>query len=521
MTENISLGFVIPPSTSSQVSVSAWSDNNNVGVVGKMVYVDQSIDGENYRALGTVTDTLTTNSVMTSGTSLAATANTRNNAFSGSDLKTYEIKIQSVYRQGEEGWKQAGSGFPISPDTRQDVYGLDNNIINEIIQDKADDVVYVGNFRGIENSPAPLVLSGFNTKRGATHSAIIGRSGTGKTGFGQTLLLAQMKNEGHAIIVIDPQGQWSNEVGFLFSLQKAAQNLGREVKVLRVSEDIRLPQSSSLLAHFMEETRLWSALQRMADDNRYALSQEVSKKAISVLKENPNSSPKDILFKAFSDIAKSRAIMGRIYARGGEQGENLRRLFCFLTDQPFINKNEEEEIPTPEDLADASETWDSILNKFTPLINLFMKENLSGGPRVSLHSALSGILKVRGDGEVAPYVILDMSSDTALSSRANYAALTGVTSDTATLLNMRNMLDNQEIKAHIVSTILDEVKHRAEEAFSNDGGLLDTQIVFDEAWRFAPRPGDVTKGSAIKDLTDKLAGFALDTRKYGIGWTYI
>lgn len=522
MTNADSLGFIVTPSSASEIKVAAYKDKNDSSIIGKMVYIDQKVDDKTFRALGTVTDTVTNNSFLSNEATLSATAGTRNTMPSGADLKSYSIKVQAVYSSEDGGvtWKQAGSSLPISPDTRSEVYSLSEVEMNNIIQDQREDVIHVGTFRGLEGVPVPMVLNSFNTKRGATHSAIIGRSGTGKTGFGQTLLFTQMKNQGHAIIVIDPQGQWSNEVGFLFSLQKAAKNLGREVKVLRVSEDLKLPLNPTLLAHFMEETRLWNSLQRMGEENRFSLSQEVSKKIVSLLKSDRTLAPKELLVKTFADIANSRSIMGRIYARGGDQSENLRRLFCALSGLPFINKAGEEELFTQEDLDDTQETWDSLVRKFTPLINLFSSSNLSGGSRTSLYRALEGVLKVRGPGEIAPYVILDMSSDVRLNSRANYAASSGADSQDD-LLEMRNLLDNQEIKAHIVSTILDEIKRRAEESFATEGGGLDTQIAFDEAWRYAPKSSDVPKNSAIKELTEKLAGFALDTRKYGIGWTYI
>lgn len=67
--------------------------------------------------------------------------------------------------------------------------------------------------------------------------------------------------------------------------------------------------------------------------------------------------------------------------------------------------------------------------------------------------------------------------------------------------------------------VLDEMKRASETAFATTNtGNLNTQIVFDEAWRFAPE-GKATP--EIEELAKKLEGFALDTRKFGIGWSYI
>lgn len=521
-------GFISSPSTATLVKVAAFLGASSTPVVGRMVYFDQRLDdGMLYRAIGTVTDVSTFNKTFDDALVLSAMARTSQSSLKGTDLKTLTLKIQAVYRATGEGesetWVQAGAGLPTSPNTLDEVRLVNLETLDLMLGDASEDLVYIGEFRNLPGVPLPLVIPDFSTRRGASHTAIIGRSGSGKTDAASKVLFAQMKNESHAIIVVDPQGQWTNEAGFTFSVQKAARALGREVTALRVSEDIRLPLRTSLLSALMDELRLWSALQRMGEENRQIFSDEVAKR-IHATDGAADMDPRALLSKVFGSIASSSAAIGRIYARGGEQGENLKRSLCLLSGVVYYNARGEEELPSPDEETEAEDTWKGLLEKFTPLINLFSRTNLSGEPRRPLHGShgfLSQVLQVRDGSNPAPYVILDMSSDVALSARTAYAKATKTSSDEVFLAQMRQLLDNPEIKALIVSTVLDEVKTRAEAAFAEGQGNLNTQIVFDEAWRYAPRLSSISPRSTIYALSEKLGGFALDTRKYGIGWTYI
>lgn len=521
-------GFVIAPSTSTEVKIAAWRSNNDTPVVGRIVYFDQVLDdGYTYRTLGTVAGVTTANDMYRDAALLSAATHMGGSAagMSGSDVKTFDLIPQAVYRRNDSDalWKQAGGSLLISPSTRTDVRLLTQDIVHDMLVGVKDQLVHIGCMRGDTNTPSPMIIPGFAGKRGAFHTAVIGRSGSGKSVASTYMFGAQMLNTSHGMIVVDPQGQWSTEAGFTFSLQKFARQLGREVQVLRVSEDIRLPMRRELLSSFMEEADLWGNLSRMGEDNRRSLSDEVAKQVAAILRDAEGDIPaRTVLVKALAAIGTSQTIMGRIYARAGERGDQLRRLLCAMTDEPFINSSGEEEELSPEDLRDGEETLGEVLTSFTPLLNLFERENLQGTPRRALggdHGFLSGILSVRSSEENAPYVVVDMSSDVRASSRARYAAATGV--DTSGEAEMRRLLDNPEIKASIIGVVLDEIKRQAETMYAEGGGNLDTQIIFDEAWRYAPQPNTVDARSSIRALTDQLAGFALDTRKYGIGWTYI
>lgn len=525
-------GFIQASSTATEIKVAMMQEHNSSPIVGQMIFLDQPMnDGFTYRCVATVTSVMTENQSL-NDMHVASVLSRGVDIPSGSaDIKTLHARIQATYRSDDNGetWGQVGAGLPTSPSTRATVHVLREDQMTSLLGLRKSDCVYIGQFRGMDKVNVPMLIPGFTSRRGATHQAIVGRSGSGKTGLGHTVFFAQMKNESHSFIVIDPQGQWSSENGFLFSLQKAAQALGRDVNVLRVSEDIRLPLRDELLAHLMDELKLWSKMTRMGDENSRALSEEVAKRVIRQLRAGEEKTSTELLLEALRDIQESRAALGRIYARAGESGDNLRRVLASMTGVPLTNRQGEVEELEDEDLDDGRDILATLMPRFTPLINLFQRKNLNGGDRHALggpRGFLTGVLRPRDHSEVGAYVVLDMSSDTRLNARAQYArsvARVGVSVDAneEAQVQMRAMLDNPDVKARIVNTVLDEVKKRAETAYAEGGGNLDTQIIFDEAWRYAPNPSTVTRGSAIHALTTALAGYALDTRKYGIGWTYI
>lgn len=541
-------GMVVPPSTTTDVTVLTYRDKNKTPIVGQTVYADQQLnDGYVYRSVGTVTDVTTHNNMIERNPSLMSTIS-KDSTNTGSlaiqaDQKHFSMKVQATYRRAEHDngtWEQVGTGLLSSPETSTHVHIMQPHVIREILGNVIDKCTYVGTYRGMKGVKMPMMIPGFNTRRGATHQAVVGRSGSGKTAIATEMFSAQMSNEKHAIIVIDPQGQWSSESGFLWSLQGFARKIGREVTVLRVGEDIRLPLTSGLLASIMNELRLWSNLQRMGAENAEALSDEVSKLVARFIRSNPEVSvadmPRESITYAFRTIAESDDILARIYSRTGEAGASLKVVLGSMSGADIEDKEGMSMVFAHETLENAQDTLNHVLEKFTPLLNLFLKENLNGGPRKSLggrNGFLTNVLRAREDGETAPYVVLDMSSDVSLHAANNYAQSAsnamnrlGLNDDDHDeLLDptsvMRTILDNSDIKARIVSTVLDNVVRQAETAFAQGGHNLDTQIIFDEAWRYAPNPGAVPRQSSIHELTTRLAGYALDTRKYGVGWTYI
>lgn len=479
-----------------------------------MVYLDVAVENDLYRCLGTITDIRTVNSSFNA--QMESVTLDHPDLPTGKDLRKLEFNIQATFQKesGSQNWIKYSSVLPTSPSTLQPVCLLTEDTVMELV----DDEIYptIGHFRGMGTAPQPLNIPDFGSEVGASHTAVIGKSGSGKTAMYTYMLAGAMKHEQHAIMVIDPQGQWATENGMVISPQKFATGLGRDVSVLRVAEDIKLPMNEDIFTRMLQELKLWRKFRRMGAENLEAFSDAVSTRIARADHKKYDQSPRDLLSTVFKEIAESDSAMNRIYTRGDRQ-DDFKRDLLMLAGEPIIDEETgEQELIEQSDLDDVEENWNAILSVFTPLINLFSSKNITGNRRRPLGGQtgfLKDVFQIRNPKSTpAPYVVLDMSPSVALHAKSE------LLQGSDNVVNMQTILDNQDIKALIIIMVLDEMKRASEIAFAAGGGNLNTQIVFDEAWRYAPE-GKATP--TIEELAKKLEGFALDTRKFGIGWTYI
>lgn len=555
MSDTNPIGTTATPSTTQDVRILVNQKSGLDPLKNQMVYLDvQTNDGDINRALGFVTEITTDNNLSKDITYLVNQTQSAKNVNAGKhDFRTIDLKIASTFSGGEGKWK-GDKPLPTSPSSGTGVYAATREIVSSLFsRDDQNRLSYVGHIRGADNVPAPLIMPYFGSQRGSSSSAVLGRTGSGKTNFTCYILTTQMQYEDGAIVVIDPQGQWNNENGFTVSPKNFARSLGRDVISLRIAEDVQMELNEDNFVNILTQVDLWAKLGRMAKENRDLLSIEVAESIVSLGQKALNRDHRELLTQILETIINSPATVARIYASEDRQrnfrqsvlalidpnkglveaylNNNLRKIEKQLSDQGVSLPSEDELwavaetkcteqniIPLGEDdLVTVESRWKGILGKFTPLVSLFMSKNLSGGLRRPLtgpRGFLTEILQVRHPktSKPAPYVILDMSPDT--KAKAKQDMLQNVEND----LNMRRLLDNDNIKATILKVVFSALKEASEEAFSIGGGNLNTQIVFDEAWRYAP---DSSDSEVIMDLSKTLEGFALDTRKFGIGWTYI
>jgi hypothetical protein len=506
-------GYVSPLSTNKLINfLAADQDKNLLSVVGKMMYFDTEIESRVYRAIGTVTEITTQNSLF--GNSMSSViAQGKYTHDVAKDLRVSSFITQAVFvREADETeWKQSGAVLPTSPSTNSKVYLLDAEVLEEMTQGL--ELPSIGCFRGLD-LPLPINTPDFGGNRGAYHSAVLGKSGSGKTAGYTFALSTYMRHEQHAILVVDPQGQWSNENGFIFSPQKFAAGLGRDVKIIRIAEEVRLPKDVELLSRLIDQMKAWSRLRRMGAENQAIFSQEVAER---IMREDLDQSARTILTKVFLSIARSQAAMRRIYADDKIREIFRDELYALAGEIPddVDEQSDDYKEPTPDELEDIESSWESILRVFQPLLNLFSSKNLHGEKRHSLsgeNGFLADIFQVRKEGsKPAPYVVVDMSPNVKLHAKK---ALNKNDVES----HMGTLLDKEAVKALILQVLFSEIKKASETAFASSGGNLNTQIVFDEAWRYAPEGKAIPE---IEELATMLEGFAFDTRKFGIGWTYI
>lgn len=577
------IGITAVPSTTLQIQVILDSNKEEQldTLKDKMAYFEILDEDKNpIRALASITEVTTNNNLLSNKAHQAivsdipsdSPAYSTGDQMRDSDFRETTLQVSSVFSfDKEKGTWASNKPLPNSPSSGTSVHLVDKEDIKELFkeQTEAGDLSFIGTIRGTKDIPAPVKIPDFGSSRGASHSAFLGKTGSGKNGAACYVTAAYMQYSDHTIIAVDPQGQWNNENGFVFSLKALAESLGREVFSIRVSENIKLELNEDNFVEILQEIDLWSKVGRMGKENRDLLSVEVAEHIIYNMPRSRVETTEDyrgILSEALYAIINSPAAVARIYASEDRQNAfkmsindlvnpaeslilayinantkmlrglatsdseireaaigNLLEHGKIILNPRYNSENDESSLNSEYTLNEADLTsidnrWAGILNKFVPLLNLFQRTNLNGGTRRSLdgdRGYFTDFLRVRSPHETkpAPYVILDMSPD--MSAKAKSELMGGQDN----MLNMRRMLDNESIKAAILKIVFMALNEASETAYHNGNNkILNTQIILDEARRYAP---DRSENERIMELSKLLERYATDTRKYGLGWTYI
>lgn len=334
------------------------------------------------------------------------------------------------------------------------------------------------------------------------------------------MLAGQLRHRDQGLIIVDPQSQFSTETGLPLSLQGFAAALGREVTVARISEDLRLEKDAPLFGELLSKTRFFREITKMSGETQEVLVGEMVK-ALKNIEDWEALSSEYVLDQLCLRLRKPRTLR-RIYS---DKGARIRLMVAFseILGQPCEETEDQQPIDeyNPDYLAyqieeeGLEERRREALAQFAPLHNLFASTNPNGEHRRSLWGTVSRVFDYQARGNnPAPMLVLDMSTNS-VSWLKNLIA----DDDEQEALDALRILDQDNIKAAILRQLFRTLKRAAESAF-RDGANLNVNVVLDEAWRYAAPPAQITDPE-LKALSMDLAAFARDTRKFGIGWTFI
>lgn len=486
---------VSSPSSNATISISITTAGRNRPLVGKTVAVTNTLGGSEEIAIGAVTKVTTRNRWHDKDGFAGIQGDNPDPDLSGdgADTRDATIHLQACWQRtaGDKLWKQSGPYLHMSPATGVPVLPVNQHIVSEIVEG-VEGVHYCGHLGGTDQVPLPLNIPEFSGRLGAFHTGLFGRNGSGKTAITSYLLASQMRHRDFGILVVDPQGQWSSETELPFSLQGFAAEIGRTVEVKRISEDLRLTPDPELFVTLLRHTNLIGKLGRLNPDSQSIIADEMS----------------DIVRKTrdwhTSEVTSAGLL--RTILEGITSDDFVARLFSSEPRRDMFHT-------TAGRLLDDEERFTETLYQFAPVHNLFQSRNPDGGERTPLKRVLGDVFERhtrKAVAEPAPYTVLDMSS--AAPKNADVEL-------TAEQRGVLEVLEKATIKAAILRHVFGELKTAAEDKFRN-GTNLNTLIVLDEAWRFAPPP-NTAENDEIEGLSNDLAGYSRDTRKFGIGWFYI
>jgi hypothetical protein len=353
---------------------------------------------------------------------------------------------------------------------------------------------YLGAIYRNDDLALPVNMRDFADDRGAIHTGIFGTTGSGKSAIATLVLACQFRHPDLGVLFIDPQGQFSDDDKTLLPLQRLARALGRNVQRLRISHDIRLQADPDLLCGMLARTEFFSRLDMQAD----------------ITVQNASRAIRDFLedTKGWADKSST---------------DLLRALLEHL-DEPRVvdgimkTPDRRKEIHAAIQRAREGAGWERTLRTWAPLHSLFTRQNLAGGRRRSLWGVLSGVLDPAA-GRPRPYIVLDMSAHAEDDASGDGGAGGDGDGGGGGGDGGLRILEEAGLKARLLRMIVGMMRSVAEKSYKEDHPL-NTLVMFDEAHRYAPPPRSDLPDE-IRDLTSQLADCARETRKYGVGWTYI
>ena len=487
------IGLVGSPSTTAKVTVDIMEDATEFPLRGQLVSLMHRLGDQYLVALGTVTEIKTSNrwhedpnmrGVLKRHGSLPHLS-------AVGDVRTADVSVQAVYiaddmdpAQGEPA-KESGGTLAMSPTTGAQVRRINDKFLSDLLRRHHDEIIRLGMAYGMDDVRLPLTLRHFGpANRGgageAYHIGIFGMSGSGKSGFAAYMLAAYARHLELGIIIMDPQGQFASEIGLPFSLQQWAKNVGREVRVLSVSQDLRLRQNAPLLVELLDKTRFFRDLLTIRGPQPHESAIVEFTRVVQNQTNWPDSDAEPLLRSILTDLSNNPAAIQRIYAQTTGQQRLSGQINSLLSNQ---------------------HEFQMAMDLFEPLHSLFASSNLSGGARKSMEGVLNGFLNI--DVQSRPMIVIDVSSK--------------VVAGDADSDSPAAILETTPIKARLLREICGTIARVAEQRFSEDRSL-NTMVVFDEAQRFAAQnPED----DESRSLADRLVDNVRTTRKYGLGWTFI
>ncbi len=475
------IGTVGSPSTTGDVTVDLLDEAIDRTLLGALVYLTHPIThGRHLLAIGTVSDIETRNrwhedpnmrGVLKQHGSLPHLSGV-------GDTRTASVVVQAVYdTDGEhppfaDPPRESGGKLGMSPTTGTPVRRVNNTVVQDLITRHADEVVYLGHIYRTDVR-LPMFVRDFTSEKtdGAYHTGIFGRNGSGKTALALYLLAAQLRHSNLGVLIFDPQGQFASEIDFPFILRDWAGQLERTIRVFSIAEQIRLPVDAGLCVELLEGSTFFRQLTVKAAEIRETVADELGRllRAMDNWQDQP---ARDVLRSLLSALLADNAALNRIYNSPTPRNRLIGALERTLGDDGEFNQ---------------------LLALFTPIHNLFSAKNLSDQDRTPLWPLLQQLLQPASRQK--PVIILDLSGSSGSS-----------------------WLDSTETKARLIRKIASELRRNAERIWRETRKAINCLVVFDEAHRFAAAHPE---GDQAEMLAGRLVDYVRETRKFGLGWTFI
>ena len=468
------LGVVGSPSSTAQLALDILGTAVTRKLVGELALFRYLQDASAHYALGQITEIQLRN-IWHEDPTMRSLIRQRGRVDAVSerqDTHLGQMTISAVFREGgPAGYEPSILGTV--PSTGTPIHLVTDPVLDELLRPYREQIFYLGHVYG-SNPKLPLWFKHFDKGPDgageAYHLGIFGKTGSGKSVLAKMILLAYSRYPRMALLVIDPQGEFSRDMRrgvsseeFALPLGIIARKLGKQPVVLTVRNLVL--DRWELFEQILFESQFFERLTIPRGENRELacgiLSDRLRKAKVKLKSLHDRKS----FDKAWSLL----------------QDEKVQRVF-YRTEASRARFNDAVHDADPDEFYE--QYW-------APVAELF-REDREGAK--SIDRALGWLLGM--DKPNRPILVIDLSKD-----------------------QTHGLFWNDKIQSLVIKRLLDGLSWTAEEFYKEDQSL-NALVVIDEAHRLAPRelPREDDTGRSVRSV---LIDAARTTRKYGLGWLFI
>ncbi len=465
------------PSTATELTIDLLQEATEERVVGALVAFNATQNGTPITSVGQVVSIELRNRWHEDATfrNLIKRTGEIPPITSRQDTRTAQLSVGATFKRTSNGYDPDLLGMV--PPTGTRIARVDQPLLNSLLGIYQPEVFYLGKCYA-NDVLYPMWFKHFGSgPRGAGeayHAGVFGKTGSGKSGLAKMLLLAYARHPEMGILVIDPQGEFSQELaGTMMGQQKlpvrtALDGLQRPVSVYRIQDlqldDWDLFEDLLVSLRFTEQLGIPAA---STDNARHAA--EVIRGALEKQHKLEALVSVDILRVALQAVILPQTAQ-YVYSSAQRATQFTAYVRDILTNR--VN--------------------DVFQNSWKPICNLFA----AGENRRRIYGVVADLVgQASGSQRGRSIVAVDLSEQG----------------------NPRFW--SEDLQHRLIKKLLDSlISHATARLQTRDSANV--LVLLDEAARLAPA-GGLDRGSEAEQLRNTLRHAVRETRKYGIGWFFV
>ena len=464
------IGVIGSPSSTTELALDILASAVNKKLVGELSLFRYMQDGLDHYALGQITEITLKNTWHEDSTmrSLIRQRGQVDAVSEKQDTHQGEMIVSAVF--SDQNSKYRPSNLGTVPATGTYTQLVDDPVLEALLEPYKEQIFYLGHVYGSQPK-LPLWFKHFDTGTDgageAYHLGIFGKTGSGKSVLAKMIMLAYARYKEMGILVIDPQGEFSQDAagtGVLGSFQLPVQgvlnNLNKTTRVIGVQNLVL--DRWELFAQILYESSFFENLSVPKGENR-----EIAANLLSDNLPKKNVTLTDLYKRESFDEAWS--LLGQ---------EDIQKIF-------YRSASSRERFDSVYQDANSDDFYNDI---WAPIARLFDNSRTEA-------RTVESILYSLFNGQNKPLIIVDL--------RAREE--TGI-------------FWNDTIQALVIKRLLEGIRFAAEHAYAEKQNL-NTLVLMDEAHRLAP--AENPDNDTMRQVRNIFIDSVRTTRKYGVGWMFI